>query len=272
MSKTRLKFTVLAALVLCAAPSLAHDYWLEPDAFFPQVGKAVRVHLLLGDAFGADEERPLQKGRTRKFQMFSVGATQNLLVSPDRDGLKPVAEIVPPRPGNYLIGMERDPWKLTLGAKKFNAYLKEEGLDEIVRQREQTGEQRREGRERYSRYLKTLLQVGDLRDETLGRVLGHRLEIVPEANPYGLKRGDVFRVRVLFEGRSLEGALVSAYNWGRATIRRQEARTGEGGMASFTLSGSGRWLIRLVHMRRCETDCDEVDWESFWGAFSFGVR
>ena len=268
----RLTFVVLAALALCAAPTLAHDYWLEPDAFFLSTGKNTRVHLFLGDAFGAEEERPLQRERTPQFRMYSAGGEQDLLASPVRDGRKPVAVITPSRPGNYLIAMERDPWKIRLGAKKFTEYLREEGLDEIVRRREQAGEQRKEGRERYSRHLKALVQVGDLRDDTFGRVLGHRLEIMPEVNPYGLKRGDVLRVRVLFEGRPLKGALVSAYNKGRGTIRRQEARTSGDGVSSFTLSGTGRWLVRLVHMRRCEADCDEVDWESFWAAYSFGMR
>jgi hypothetical protein len=40
---------------------------------------------------------------------------------------------------------------------------------------------------------------------------------------------------------------------------------------SGTLDHSGEWLIRLVHMRRCAADCAEIDWESFWGAYSFGM-
>ena len=35
---------------------------------------------------------------------------------------------------------------------------------------------------------------------------------------------------------------------------------------------AGLWLVRLVYMQRCPADCGAADWESYWGAFSFGAR
>lgn len=204
--------------------------------------------------------------------MFSAEGVRNLLASPVPDGQIPIAEISAPKPGNYLITMERNPSVITLAAKKFTAYLQEEGLDEIARQRKQSSEQGKPGRERYSRYLKSLVEVGGQRDDAFRRVVGHRLEIVPEANPYELKQGDLLRVRVLFEGQPLKGVRVFAHNKERGAIRSQATATTDDGAASFTLNGSGRWLIRLVHMRRCRTDCSDVDWESFWTSYSFGMK
>ena len=42
--------------------------------------------------------------------------------------------------------------------------------------------------------------------------------------------------------------------------------------STMKLDRKGVWLVRLVFMQRCKTDCGEADWESFWGSFSFGVR
>lgn len=33
----------------------------------------------------------------------------------------------------------------------------------------------------------------------------------------------------------------------------------------------GAWVVRAVHMQRSE-GCSDVQWESFWTAYSFAVR
>jgi hypothetical protein len=43
------------------------------------------------------------------------------------------------------------------------------------------------------------------------------------------------------------------------------------GQITMKIDRNGSWLVRLVNMQRCQTDCGEADWESFWGAISFGV-
>lgn len=126
-------------------------------------------------------------------------------------------------------------------------------------------------RERYSRYLKSLLQAGSRHDETYKRELGFALEIIPLANPYELKVGDSVKVKVLFEGKPLPNAKVFADNREAGSTRTQQARTTPDGIAALELDRSGFWLVRLVHMRRC-ADVAEADWESFWAAYSFGAK
>ena len=120
---------------------------------------------------------------------------------------RPLRRVVFKSPGSYLIAMERNQSYIKLDAQKFTDYLKEEGLKDIIEQRMKSGESQTEGRERYSRYLKSLVQVGDRRDDTYKRELGFRLEIIPINNPYLLKLGDSLVVRVLFEGKPLAGAI-----------------------------------------------------------------
>jgi uncharacterized GH25 family protein len=173
--------------------------------------------------------------------------------------------------GTYLVAVERRPQLIKLGADKFTRYLAEEGLAGIMEQRKRLGETKLPGRERYSRYLKCLLQAGDRLDDTYKTVFGQRLEIVPEANPFGLRRMDSLPVRVLFEGKPLAGVKVSAHHRTAAKTRTLTAVTDGEGRANFRLDRSGPWLVRLVHMRRC-ADRKEADWESFWGALTFAVK
>ncbi len=260
-------------VLLLTIPAFAHDYWLKPESFFVPVGGSVPVRLYVGDEYKIEEERPLQKERTVSFQMFSANRAPLDLIPQAQDTQSPVARLNFKSAGNHLIAMERKAATIKLEAAKFNAYLAEEGLDAIIAWRAQAGESGQEGRERYRRYLKALLQVGEARDDTYKRMLGQRLEIIPQANPYGLKPGDTLRVRVFFEGKPLAGAKVFAYNGsGAREALEQAGRTANDGSVAFKLNGSGDWLIRLVHMRRCAAACDEIDWESFWGAYSFGLK
>src|SRR5688572_25302324 len=124
------KATVGVALMalLAALPVFGHDYWLEPDAFFVPVDKEVNVRLHVGDDFKSEAERPFQKKPTVKLQLISTKETQDLTAAGEEDK-KPVARVTAKTPGTYLVALERAPQKITLAADKFNAYLKEEGLD-----------------------------------------------------------------------------------------------------------------------------------------------
>lgn len=52
-------------------------------------------------------------------------------------------------------------------------------------------------RERDSRFIKSLLQVGDRRDETYKKSVGLKLEITPLENPHSKKVGDRLSFQVL---------------------------------------------------------------------------
>ena len=80
-----------------------------------------------------------------------------------------------------------------------------------------------------------------------------------------------FCVLSLFGGDPLRGAQVAAYNRGEDGTKTQKGRTNDKGEVQFTLDRAGLWLIRLVHMERCE-DVPEYEWESFWAAYSFQLK
>lgn len=252
-----------------AAAALGHDYWLAPESFSASVGREVVVRLFRGEAPKADGERPFEPERAERFSLL-WGDEARGLKSATKDGEVPVARITPKAEGGHLIAMERRPATITLEADKFAAYLKDEGLDVIIARREELGESRVVGRERYRRYLKALVQVANRRDKTYRRELGHRLEILLLADPATLRRGDSMPVRILFEARPLAGARVFAHSCEAGEVHPQSATTDRDGLVTFRLVRPGLWLVRLVHMRRAKAG-DEVDWESFWAAYTFGL-
>lgn len=267
-----MKIKFLPAIIfalLFSTNAFAHEYWFEPETFFLQPSGKTIVHLYVGDGLVKDrEERAFQLEKTPVFQLFSVGNTMNLKTSLT-DGATPVYNFSAGKPGNYLLGMERNWSYIKLEAGKFEDYLREDGMEYIIAERAKLGEQHREGRERYSRYLKSLLQVGSKRDATYKKTLGQKLEIVPLENPYSKKIGANLEFQIFFDGKPLADRSVYADSRGSRT---QKMTTDKNGKVTMKIDRNGLWLVRLVNMQRCAQDCGEADWESFWGAITFGVR
>ena len=262
--------TFLLVLFATSPCVIAHDYWLQPERFSLNVGQSTAVRLFVGDHLSNESERAFQKQKTVRFQRISQMQTEDLKPK-GKEGSKPLCTIAPQRGGNHLIVLERDWSHIELPAAKFNSYLQHEGLSDILQERRQAGEDQAVGRERYRRYLKTLLRVNNQTDETYAHKAGHRLEILPLTNPSAADVGDQLTVSVLFDGKPLPRAQVAAYSRGKEGTKAQEVRTGAKGQVQFTLDHSGLWLIRLVHMQRCRDERD-FDWESFWAAYSFSVE
>ena len=266
--KTKILSVIIFAF-LFSMNAFAHEYWFEPETFFSARGDKTAVHLYVGDGLVKDrEERVYQSEKTPMLQLFSTYKTWDLKISLT-EGQMPIYNFSAEKVGNYLLAMERNWSYITLESNKFEDYLREDGMEYIIAERAKLGENQKEGRERYSRFIKSLLQVGDKRDDTYKKLIGLKLEIMPLENPYSKKVGDKLKFQVLFDGKLLANRAVFADNRNSET---QKMTTDKNGKITVKLDKSGLWLVRLVNMQRCRQDCAEADWESFWGAFSFGVK
>jgi uncharacterized GH25 family protein len=273
-NRRRISFCLLSiAICLLLSASLsasAHDYWIQPQSFVARAKGDVIVRLFVGDKLVVEEERPFQQNRTVSFTLHSLGETVDLSKQA-KDGKKPLVVLQPINNGNYLITLERDATNIALEPAKFTAYLKEEGLENIIVERERLNETNSPGFERYSRFLKSLLQVGNEQDDTFKRIVGHKLEIVPQKNPYLLRKDETLPVLVLFENQPLRNSPIFSFNRSGKRVSEQATKTNDEGIATFNINRSGLWVIRLVQMRRCD-NCKNADWESFWSSYTFGFK
>ncbi len=263
----------IASFVFCVAiqSAFAHEYWLEPDSFLLAPRESTFVRLILGDGLKVEEEMSYRYSKTSIFKLFSTEGTFDL-ARDITDESKPLFSFSAQKTGNYLLAMERNWSYITLESDKFDDYLREDGMEYIIAERERLGESKKEGKERYSRFIKTLLQVGEKRDRVFGTRAGLRFEIVPLNNPYALKIGDELVVQVLFEDKPLAGRSLFADNREGDSVSKRRLTTDKNGIAKIRLVKKGVWLVRLVYMQRCSRSCEGADWESFWGSLSFGIR
>lgn len=268
-------FFLTVAGLLVAAPAVAHDFWVVPAELVmpePKEAKVIDVSLYVGEHFVAESEKPFQRDRLVTFQHVHGGKRDDLLSAKPalfEDGKPPLARLPVQGAGGHLLAMDRVAINIELTAPRFDDYLAHEGLGHLVTERARLGEREKPGRERYSRYLKTLIQVGDARDDSFKEVTGAALELVPEQNPVFVESGATLPVQIRFRGQPLPGVRLEALSRDGADIRSAMITADGAGIARVPIDRKGVWLLRMVHMVRCE-GCPDADWESFWTSYTFG--
>lgn len=240
----------LAALLAGAgvvASANAHDLWLQPANFRIAADGAVPMTVFVGH--GADRQR-WGVAIDRVVRLRSLSASG---VVDQRPTLLPASfsqdfPIPLNGAGVHILMMESAHASSILPALRFNDYLKQEGLTPAIAARARARSQNLPGREIYSRRAKVLVQVGQAsgRQPHLTQPVGLSLEIVPERNPFDVRKGETLPVRVLYEGRPLRGALVKMTNLDDDKTPVERHLTDGEGRASFRARAGGKWLLNVV--------------------------
>lgn len=267
------RILVPALLLLFAAGTLgAHDLFLRAANYFVAAESTVRLDVLNGTF--SKSENAVTKDRLRDLSIVSPeGVTAPL----DRaawaeTGDTSVLSVRVGPAGTYVIGASLLPRAIALEAKDFNTYLAGDGLPDVLASRKKSGELDKPARERYSKHVKALIQVGATRTSGYSAELGYPAELVPLNNPYSLRVGGNLRVRAVVEGEAVPNQVIIA--GGRtasgARIAQRTLRTNRNGEASIRIGSRGVWYIKFIHMERAAADT--VDYESKWATLTFGVR
>ena len=266
--RRRLEAAVLLALLtLLSGPALrAHDFWIEPSTFRPAIAQRVAVRLRVGQEFKGDPV-PRDLGLLKRFVLAGPGGETAV---PGVPNTEPAGFLSVPAPGLYTIVYAGNPEPVQLDARKFNEYLSQEGLEAIRELRAKRGQSDEPDREIFSRCAKALLWAGGGQAAAgWNRELGLRLELIPEENPYMLTDGQALPVRLLYGGKPLQGALVTAFTKERPGAKIS-ARSDAKGRVGLKIDRPGTWLVKAVHMIPAARGSG-ADWESFWASLTFEV-
>ena len=257
--------SVALALLLTAVPLAAHDMWIEPTSFVPEMGRVVGLRLRVGQDFLGD---PIPRDPALIDQFISVDSNGKKAVyghdGADPAGLLPVTET-----GLVILGYQSHPKPIALPAATFNQYLKEEGLDAIAELRARRNQTGSDVREIFSRCAKSLVRYGAV-DAQTDQALGFTLELIAGKNPYLMQAGQDLPVRLMYEGHPLPGALVIAMNKANP-MAKITARTDKAGKVTLRLPEDGIWLVKAVHMIPAP-DGANADWASFWASLTFELK
>lgn len=268
MSKFR---TLALAIAMASAPLTAHDFWIQPQRFQTAVGAPFPAIFLVGHA-ALRQRWALDAGHV-PLLVDIVGAKRRDI----RGDLKAVggaADVVTSfdSPGLHVLAMQSTYALSDLPALRFNDYAAAEGLALILAARRQSGTTNTNGRERYSRRAKTLVQVGvqTATNQSLAtRAIGLKLEIVPERNPYALDGNRMLPVRVMYKGRRLPGATVKLTSLEFDAKPLAVAVTDRDGHASLRVPPVGDWLVNVIWSEPIKGD-PKADFDTTFSSLTFG--
>lgn len=271
-----LTFTCCFALLV-----QAHEFWLQPSAFFAQPGQVIPVQVMVGEHFNGERSAG-KKVRLVQYVHWVGGAKEDLTpqLTQGHYGVVPLRIAVA---GTHLVGFANTNSYLSMRADSFLLYLQEDGLNQVIRLRQKRHETKTQSREFYRRCVKTLIQAGPVQsaDKTFSLDTGMPLEIIPLENPYSKKPGGLAEFKLVFNHKPLANALVRYWTRpfgpandltdGKPTgLVEAHQRSDAQGCVRFHLR-SGQNMVSLVHMVPT-TNTNEADWQSYWGSLTFGCR
>lgn len=237
MSVIRLASAVCAAAVLVSTAVCAHDTWIQANVPVVRAGETVYLDLMLGN----------HGNEHRDFLLASK-------VSLDRATFK----VIDPEGRQFdfkdrLIDTGYTPkegfWSLRFNPVQAGMYVAVHTLDQVVNHGTPT---------RSIKSAKTCLVASKLLDKVpeenpgFDRVLGHPLEIIPEANPVTPSGPEVpIRIKVLLKGKPFEGARVSFIPRGVRLAdgfdETYERKTNANGRCSYTPKEGNHYLVVVHH-------------------------
>jgi len=277
---------LLLALALAALPAIegttAHDFTILPETSRPTPEAEFALGMWIGAVFPG-EMVAWRTGRVAEFAIVDARGRRDL-EAPETDGEPPRARLRLRNPGTAVVALSTDPSYITLEAPEFTAYLEEEGHDAALAARRGAAKTVAQGRERYTRHVKTILNAGGPGASVALTRVGLALEIVPEKDLSGLRSGASLPVRVFFRNAPYShGAICASDSAAPAAAHDAGAAPGKGkgpyawcgrldgaGRASVPLPRPGWQMLRTTRMIELRDD-PKADWHSYWSSLTFEV-
>lgn len=256
----------LLALVLLVFVCQSHEFWLEPKKFRFAVGDVMNVNFRVGENFRG-ELWDMKRHKAENVTLYTTVGPSDLTktVKATKDNHLSYKFT---RAGTHLLTLRSNAAFIKLSGSDFNAYLKEDGLEDISAQRQHANVQD-SVREFYTRFAKLLVQVGPTTDNTYMKRAGLDHEIVPLLNPYTIKPGAYMKCQVWLNGQLRKHALVKVWSSYNGTTFLQNIYTESDGTVTFPIGTPGRWMVSSVAM--AASTKAGADYESKWASLVFEI-
>lgn len=268
--KTSLVFAI--TLFALTAPARAHEYYLLPETFKPEVGEEISVSHRLGQKFKGNELPWVDVWNVRS-EVWENSVKREVRF---KDGDRPALKVTPNSSKLTVVVHQSNIDKLDFRTwEKFVKYTDKEGLSAIAEQhlaegKPKPGEGKPPISELYSRFAKTLLTPdGSAAGKDV--VTGLTIELVALENPMALESGQPMPVQLLFRDKPLAGATVKVFT-APDTEFRHRILTDAKGKADIPDDGPGPYLLNAIAMTKVVATgkiAEGADWQSFWASMTF---
>ncbi|MCR5877298.1 DUF4198 domain-containing protein [Phenylobacterium sp. J367] len=183
----------LGAVFALPLSASAHEMFLKPAQFELAPGAKTTIALFNGTI--DKSENPISRDRMTSVMVVGAGGSS----APDPaqwrdDKATSYLDLTVGGPGSYVVGVSTAPRIIELSADNFEEYLLHDGIEDTLKARQAANVPRTPVKERYSKHVKTIVQVGGAQTDDYARPLGFPAEILLGKNPAAVKVGDTPRL------------------------------------------------------------------------------
>lgn len=276
MVRRALRRLALAALLLgcAAAPSAAHEFWLDPSAFVADVGAETPVRLRVGENF----EGVSQIYDPAQFARFDITVDGAVAAAEGRLGDDPATQWTPERRGLHIaVHQTRHRWLQYNTWEKFASFARNHGAEAALEAHAARGLPREGFREGYVRFAKALMLAGGPETAAKQRdaASGLEFELVALDNPYAAADQRTIRVLALYQGAPWANGHVTLFERVRGeTAAKRDVATNADGVAEIPVRQGAAYLVNAVVLRPPSAALaaqEDIVWESLWASLTFAT-
>ncbi len=255
----------LACISLAAK---AHEFWIDPVDHMVAKGEPVVADIRLGEAYEGTAFAYIPQ----RFRRFDLAMDGTVRPAEGTVGDRPALTVEETQAGLMTVVHVTEDQHITWTTwEKFVSFLEHKDLGWGLAEHDVRGLSREKVRERYSRYAKSLVAIGDGAGEDL--TAGLEIEIVALENPYTDDMSDGFDMAALYQGAPLKDVQIEVFRKapdGTVTITTE--RTDAEGIATIPVEPGARYMLDTVVLRPLEV-VEERDpsWETLWANLTFEV-
>lgn len=259
-----------AAAVFCLWGGLAsaHEFWISPEAYVIPDGGQIQAQLRVGQEFSGAG----YAFNPRNFTRFELVQGDTTTPVEGRLGDTPALNMTAPGDGLLVIVHETSANTLTYTSmEKFGNFARHKDFEWALDAHVERGLSTDRFAERYDRYAKSLIAVGD--GAGADRTMGLKTEIVALANPYTDDTSSL-PVQVLLDGAPRADAQIELFE--RApdgTVDITLHRTDANGQGTVPIKPGHEYLVDAVALLPLEPEGSGTShvWWSVWASLTFKV-
>lgn len=277
----------IISIGMTTAPK-SHELWISPDKYLISLDDPLTAHIRIGQKFEGPSF-PYVEMNFKQFEIFNGAASMPVK---GRIGDSPALN----RPssagkvdhsGLNIIAYETTANSVTYSDfEKFRNFVTHKGYPELVDRHKERGLQESGFKERYFRYAKSLVAVGDGKGED--KRLGLEIEIVALKNPYTDDLSGGFPVQVFYQGQPRANAQIEVFERGGIQMETNAKdmprdvgvatyQTDSLGQAIIPVRKGREYLVDSVVIRPLEPAINSTEssnppvWESLWASLTLEI-
>lgn len=264
-----MKLRLFLALVgtVCAIAAQAHEFWIEPEDYTLDPGDAIVAAIRVGQNFSGSSYAYIPQN----FRRFEIALGDEMSPVEMRMGDRPALDMAVTGDGlGVILHVTTDSNLRYKDAETFERFVTHKDAAWALARHAERGLPAAGFTERYSRYAKSLVALGD--GAGADRAFGLLTEIVALANPYTDDLSAGMPVQVLFEGAPRPGAQVEIFEKAGKAVTVATVAADADGRALVPVTPGRSYMLDSVVLRELDGKGDRgAVWESLWANLTFEV-